>query len=383
MQTKAQVPIQTPGSGPSLPVLGQQSQPTQQAQQPGAQQMNPGTMQMPQRYQFQPQYGHSPLRPLVHGNPQIIVAGATGTPTMAHASPVVGGRPLTPADVKPPQIGQAQQQPIRRPTPLQQQQSAAMAQIPAHLVKQQQQTPQLQPQQLPQPQQTQAQGQQMQGQAQPSPQVQQANLAVQQQQLQHHRMNTYAQMYGFPSYWHVAAQQQQGQGQQGSATAAAAGLQLPTQMASMSSQQQSLYHHHLGILVSQMQQSQGPGQRMTPQQMQVIAHNKLMQAAQTQPSVGGQQSPSAQQQQMSNAQLQATMMGKMQMQMGPQMHMQQSHVQGVVGGQGPTTNMSPAQMQMHFQQAQAQHHSSIAQTQHTGQQKAKPTAAVKKGPTGR
>jgi hypothetical protein len=77
------------------------------------------------------------------------------------------------------------------------------------------------------------------------------------------------------------------------------------------------------------------------------------------------------------------MMGKMQMQMGPQMHMQQSHVQGVVGGQGPTTNMSPAQMQMHFQQAQAQHHSSIAQTQHTGQQKAKPTAAVKKGPTGR
>jgi len=76
-------------------------------------------------------------------------------------------------------------------------------------------------------------------------------------------------------------------------------------------------------------------------------------------------------------------MGKMQMQMGPQMHIQQGHVQGVVGGQSQTPNLSPAQMHMHFQQPQqAQHRSPIPQAQHAGQQKAKP-ATVKKGPAGR
>jgi hypothetical protein len=86
----------------------------------------------------------------------------------------------------------------------------------------------------------------------------------------------------------------------------------------------------------------------------------------------------SQQQQLSNAQLQQMMMGKMQMQVAPQIHMQQAHIQGVVGGQGQTPNLSPAQMHMqHFQQPQAQHHSPIPQPQHTGQQKTKP--AVKKG----
>ena len=325
-----------------------------------------------QRYQFQSQSNHSQLRPLVHGNPQMIVAGATGTPTMAHASPVVGGRPLTPAEAKSPhpQTNQTQQQPIRHPTPLQHQQPA-IAQMPPHLIKQQQKTPQIQQQQLPQSQQTQVQGQQMQGQAQASPQVQQANLAARQQQLQHQHMNAYAQMYGFPTYWSVAAQQQGQASQVGSAP----------QMVSMSPQQQSYYQHHLGMLVNQLQHTPGPGQRMTPQQRQVYAHNKLMQAAQTQPSVGqvGGQQVQGGQSTLNSAQLQATMMSKMQMQVGPQIHMQQGHIQGVAAGQSQTTNISPAQMHMpHFQQPPAQHPSPIAQAQHAGQQKAKPT--TKKGP---
>lgn len=150
--------------------------------------------------------------------------------------------------------------------------------------------------------------------------------------------------------------------------------------------------------MSQLQQTQA-GQRMTPQQLQLFAHNKLMHAMQTQPSAGqaggqqGQGGQSVQQQltqqvqsqqhQLSNAQLQATMMGKMQMQMGPQIHIQQGHVQGVVGGQGQTPNLSPAQIHtQHFQQPQAQHHSPIPRAQHVGQQKTKPTA-IKKGPAGR
>lgn len=122
---------------------------------------------------------------------------------------------------------------------------------------------------------------------------------------------------------------------------------------------------------------------MTPQQIQMYAHNTLMKAAQTQPvgQVGGQQIqggqsvqqpsqqlPQPQQHQMNNAQLQATMMGKLQM--GSQIHMQQGHVQGVVGGQ----------MHMpHLQQTQGQHHSPIPQVQHVVQQKAKPPGAKKGG----
>jgi hypothetical protein len=138
--------------------------------------------------------------------------------------------------------------------------------MPAHLVKQQQKTPQLQPQQLPQTQQTQVQGQQIQGQAQVSPRVQQANLAARQQQLQHQNMNAFAQMYGFQQYWGVPAQQQhQGQGPQGG-SATAAGLQPPPQMMLMSPQQH--YQRHIGMLVNQLQQSPGPAQRMTPQQLE-------------------------------------------------------------------------------------------------------------------
>ena len=75
------------------------------------------------------------------------------------------------------------------------------------------------------------------------------------------------------------------------------------------------------------------------------------------------------------------MMGKMQMQVGPQTHLQQGHIQGIAGGQGQATSMSPAQMHMpHFQQSQA--HSPIAQAQHGVQQKAKPTTG-RKGPVGR
>lgn len=380
MQAKAQVPIQQAGNGQ------QHTQPIQHLQ--GQQLPNSG----PQRIQFQPQYNPSHLRPLIHGNPQTAHASPSGvsvsaTPNLAHASPVVGGRPITPvinADIKQP--GPGQQLPLRRPTPLQQQATVAqMTQMQAHAQKQQ--APQIQVQQLPQ-----AQGQQPFTQshvptAPTPPQVQQTPVQQAAQIPNAQQLAAYPQLYNYQmqQFWRNSQQQQlqQGQGQANPAVAAGQASLPQQQVTSMTPQQaaalQHQHQHNLQVaLIQQLtQQAQAHGQSLTPSQIQLYVHQKLHMMAQAQAQAGGQQQAQGAQQnqqigqqaQITPARAQALMMGKIQMPVGSQMYGQQGHVQG---GPGQSANM---RLQVQQQQAAA-----VAQAQ-VGQ-KGKPVAGLpKKGPT--